>query len=54
MIQRFLSLLPIIIMVESFLAVIPYAFSQKWGSAMYWLAAGLLNLAVIFMIKKFG
>ena len=52
--NKFLNLLPTIIMIESFLAVAPYALAGKWGSALYWFAAGLLNLAVIFFIKRYG
>ena len=52
--EKFLNVLPIIIMVESFLASVPLAVWGKWGSALYWFAAGLLNLAVIFGIKSWG
>ena len=52
--DRLLHLLPIVIMVESFAASIPLAIYGKWGSALYWFAAGLLNMAVIFGIKRFG
>jgi hypothetical protein len=41
-------------MVESFAASIPLFIYQKWGSATYWFAAGLLNFAVIFLIKRSG
>jgi len=54
MINRFLDLLPVIIMVESFLAAVPLVLAGRFGSALYWTAAGLLNLAVIFLIKDFG
>lgn len=45
-----LYFLPVIIMAESFLACIPYFIARQWGYAIYWLSAGLLNLAVIFLI----
>jgi hypothetical protein len=48
--MKLLHLLPIIIMAESFLACIPLAIAHKWGSALYWLSAGLLNFAVIYLI----
>lgn len=54
MIDVFLNLLPIIIMAESFLAAIPLFMAGRYGSALYWLAAGLLNFAVIFLVKRFG
>jgi len=52
--EKLINVLPIIIMVESFLASIPLFVFRRWGSALYWFAAGLLNLAVIFFIKRFG
>lgn len=54
MINRILDLLPVVIMIESFLAAVPLAWAGRWGSALYWTAAGLLNLAVIFLIKDYG
>ena len=47
----FLKFLPTLIMVESFLACILCFRMQKWGIGVYWFAAGLLNLAVIYLIK---
>lgn len=52
--NNFLNILPIIIMVESFAASIPLFVCKRWGSAIYWFSAGLLNFAVIFCIKRFG
>ena len=52
--DKFINILPVIIMVESFAASVPLAIVGRWGSAMYWFAAGLLNCAVIFGIKRFG
>jgi hypothetical protein len=52
--DKFLNILPVIIMIESFAASIPLFICQKWGSAIYWFSAGLLNFAVIFLIKRFG
>jgi len=37
-------------MVESFLAGMIYLIAGKPGPAVYWVAAGFLNLAVIFLI----
>jgi hypothetical protein len=54
MLDKFVNVLPIIIMTESFLASIPLALTHRWGSAIYWFAAGLLNLSVIFFVKRFG
>jgi len=52
--NKALNVLPIIIMAESYLASIVLAVGGRWGSALYWFAAGLLNMAVIFFIKKWG
>lgn len=41
-------------MIEMFVASIPYVLSGKLGSALYWLAAGMINLAVIFILPKYG
>jgi hypothetical protein len=49
--NRLIDVLPVIIMMESFVACIPLAIYGRWGSALYWFAAGLLNFAVIFCIK---
>ena len=46
--------LPMLIMIESFLAVIPMVATHRWGHAVYWFTAGLLNFAVIFLIKRTG
>jgi hypothetical protein len=50
--DNILKLLPIVIMVESFMACVPYLFLKQWGQGLYWGAAGCLNLAVIFLIPK--
>lgn len=47
-----MKIFPILIMVESFAASVVYFFLGKIGPAVYWFAAGLLNLAVIFLIPK--
>lgn len=52
--DKYVQILPMVIMAESFLASIPLAVCGKYGSAMYWFAAGCLNLAVIFLVKRFG
>jgi len=49
-----IQILPVVVMVESFAASIVLLVSKQWGSAVYWFAAGLLNFAVIFLIKRFG
>jgi hypothetical protein len=46
--------LPVIILVESYLAGVVYMYYKMWGSALYWISAGTINLAVIFFIKRFG
>ena len=52
--ERLLQILPIIIMMESFLAGGYLIIQGKAGSGLYWLSAGVLNFSVIFLIKKFG
>jgi hypothetical protein len=52
--EKFVNILPILVMAECFFASIPLAFTGKWGSALYWFAAGLINATVIFGIKRFG
>jgi len=49
-----LDILPVIIVVESFAASILLCIGKQWGSAIYWFSAGLLNFAVIFLVKRFG
>lgn len=53
-IDAYADILPIIIMALSFAAVPPLAVAGRWGSALYWMAAGTLNAAVIFGIRRFG
>jgi hypothetical protein len=48
------DVLPVIIAVESVAASIPLLLKGAYGSAVYWLAAGILNFSVIFLIKRFG
>jgi len=52
--DSFLKILPVIIMVECFAASIPLFICQRWGSGVYWFAAGMLNFAIIFGVKKYG
>ena len=52
--NKFLDILPIVIMIESFIASIPLFYAHRWGSGMYWFAAGCLNFGVIFLIRRFG
>ena len=52
--DKLLNILPIIIMIESFVASIPLFIFGRYGSGLYWFAAGLLNLAVIFGVRKYG
>ena len=47
-----IHLLPIVIMAESLVAAIVYATQCKWWPALYWCAAGLLNLAVIMITRS--
>ena len=54
MLNSFVDILPIVIMVESFAAAIPLAVGGRYGSALYWFAAGLLNFSVIYLIRRVG
>jgi len=51
---KFYQILPLLIMLESFLAAVPLAIAGRWGPAVYWFAAGLLNFSVIFMMERTG
>jgi hypothetical protein len=48
------DILPIIIMIEMFLSSIILAWGHRWGSALYWFSAGMISIAVIFMIRRYG
>ena len=52
--EKFVQVLPIIIMAESFAASIMLFIYKQYGSALYWFAAGIIGVAVIFGIKRFG
>lgn len=52
--EKYLTILPTIIVIESILAGIIYAINHKWGSALYWISAALLNISAIWLIKKAG
>jgi hypothetical protein len=52
--ERIMHILPTIIVIESILASIIYAIGGKWGSALYWISAALLNISAIWLIKKVG
>jgi len=52
--DKFLNILPIVIMIESFAASVPLFVCGRWGSGLYWFAAGLLNFTVVFGVKKWG
>jgi hypothetical protein len=41
-------------MVESYLASIPLFIYKQYGSGLYWFAAGTINFAIIFLVKKYG
>ena len=44
------KVLPTLIMAESFAAGVVYLWCGEWGRAVYWIAAGVLNLAVVYLI----
>jgi hypothetical protein len=48
--MKLYQILPTLLMIQMFLASIPCAFQQQWGQALYWFSAGLLNLAIIYMM----
>jgi len=51
---KFLDILPTIIMLESFFAGGLLFIGGRFGSAIYWMSAGLLNLSVVFLIRRYG
>jgi len=53
-IDKLIYILPTLVIIESFLAVIPLSLTGKWGSAMYWFAVGIVNFAATFLIRRFG
>jgi len=52
--EKFLNVLPIIIMVESFAACIPLFYYGRYGSGLYWLSAGIIGWTITFGVKQFG
>jgi hypothetical protein len=46
------KILPILIMLESFVAALIYVYYGKYGRALYWCSGGLLILSVVFLIKR--
>jgi len=52
--EKILHILPTVIVIESILASIIYAAGGKFGSALYWISAALLNISVIWLIKNIG
>ncbi len=52
--MRFTDILPVVIIIESLAAAGILAVAGRWGSALYWAAAGLLNIAVVFLIGRWG
>ena len=52
--EKFIQVLPIIIMIESFAASVLLFIHKQFGSSLYWFAAGIVGVAVIFGIKRFG
>jgi len=45
---------PVLVMVLCALGSAVYLFNGKWGSAMYWIAAFLINFSIVFLVPKFG
>jgi hypothetical protein len=52
--ERIINFLPTLIVIESIFASIIYAIDKRWGSALYWISAALLNISAIWLIKKVG
>ena len=48
------NIFPTIIIIEFFIAGVIYLLNGKYGSALYWITAGILNIAVTFLMKKYG
>ena len=52
--NRFVDVLPVIIMIESFAASAMLIWVGRYGSGLYWFSAGLLNFSVVFGVRWFG
>jgi len=52
--EKFLILLPTIIVIESLCAALVYFWCGRWGAGLYWASAGVLNFSVIYLIKSTG
>jgi hypothetical protein len=52
-VQDLVTLLPTIIAAEALLASVFYALNKAWGSALYWLSACVITVAVT-MIPRWG
>jgi len=47
-------ILPTAMIVQALIAGGILAFERKWGSALYWFSAALVNFSVVFVIPKTG
>ena len=52
--NKFIYILPILVIIESFIAAIILAIDKKYGSSLYWFAASLVNFAAMFLIQRWG
>ena len=51
---KYLDYLPILMIIEAVLAAGLLFWCKRWGSGVYWLAAAMLNFAVVFLIRRWG
>ena len=54
LIDKIAYILPMLIMVESLLAVVPFLVATRYGSAIYWFSVALITFAVTWLIPKLG
>lgn len=52
--ERWINILPLLISLECALASIPLLMCRKWGSAIYWVGAALVNFSAAILIRRFG
>ncbi len=45
------KLFPTVLIVLDIAAAVVYAYNKQWGHVLYWASAGLITLAVTFLMK---
>jgi len=52
--EKFLNVLPIIMMIESIIASFILFYYGRYGSGLYWFSASIIAYCIIFGIKRYG